>query len=168
MKLKITFFIVLAALLGLTISMCGSGSDSQKTADASVTSSPDNTGIKWYGYDDGMALGKKEGKKILINFYADWCTYCKKMDRETFSNKNVADYMNENFIPIKLNSDVEKQLSKEFRVNGLPTTFFMDQNGEKLLALPGYLDRTQFLACLEYVQSDSYRDMSFQQFMSKK
>lgn len=168
MKFKSVFFFAIAALLCIGTATCSSGSDSPKSTESSVNSNSDNTGIKWYGYDEGMAAGKKEGKKILINFYADWCTYCKKMDRETFSNSNVATYMNENFIAIKLNSDIEKQLSKEFRVGGLPTTIFIDPNGEKIMVLPGYLDRAMFLSCLEYIQSDSYREMPFKKFMSKK
>ena len=168
MKFKITFFVALAALLWIATSMCSSGADSPNAAETSMKSKPENTGIKWYGYDEGMAAGKKEGKKILINFFADWCTYCKKMDRETFSKSDVAAYMNENFISIKLNSDVEKQLSREFRVSGLPTTWFMDKDGEKIQAVPGYLNREMFLAYLKYIQSDSYRDMTFRTYMSKK
>ena len=135
---------------------------------SSAKSGSADTGIKWYGYDDGMAAGKKEGKKILISFYADWCTYCKKMDRETFSNSDVVAYMNENFIPIKLNSDIEKQLSKEYRVSGLPTTWFIDKDGEKIQGLPGYLDREIFMALLKYIQSDSYREVSFRKYLNRK
>jgi thioredoxin-related protein len=168
MKFKITVSVALAALLWITTSMCSSGTDSPNAAETSVKSTSENTGIKWYGYDEGMAIGKKEGKKILINFFANWCTYCKKMDRDTFSKSDVAAYMNEHFIAIKLNSDIEKQLSEEFRVSGLPTTWFVDKDGEKIQGLPGYLNREMFLAYLKYIQSDSYRNMSFRKFMSKK
>lgn len=37
--------------------------------------------IKWYSYDEGMALGKKEGKKIFLHFYADWCHFCTEMKK---------------------------------------------------------------------------------------
>ncbi len=166
MKFKITSFFALALLLWIATPMCGSGTDSRESVETSAKPASENNGINWYGYDDGMATGKKEGKKVLISFYADWCTYCKKMDRETFSDGEVATYMNENFIPIKLNSDIEKQLSKEFRVNGLPTTWFVDESGEKIQALPGYLSREMFLAFMKYIQSDSYRDISFRRYMS--
>ena len=104
MKFKITSFFALALFLWIATPMCGSETDSRKGAETSVKSASGSTGIKWYGYDDGMAAGKKEGKKILISFFADWCTWCKKMDRETFSDSDVAAYMNENFIAVKINS----------------------------------------------------------------
>lgn len=168
MKFKSTSLVALASFLWIATSMCSSGADSPNAAETSAMSASEKTAIKWYGYDDGMAAGKKEGKKILISFYADWCTYCKKMDRETFSKSDVAAYMNENFISIKLNSDIEKQLSREFRVSGLPMTWFLDEDGGKIQGLPGYLSKEMFLAYLKYFQSDSYRDMSFRTFLSKK
>lgn len=168
MKFKIALSVALAALLWITTSMCSSGTDSSNAAETSAKSTSKNTGIKWYSYDEGMAIGEKEGKKIMIHFFTGWCTYCKKMDRETFSKSEVASYMNENFISIRLNSEIEKQLSREYRVSGWPTTWFLDKDGKKTNVLPGYLNRKMFLAYLKYTQSDSYRDMTFNTFKKKK
>ena len=166
MKVKIALLAGIAALLWIAISVFSSGTNSRNGSEALSVSSPDTVGIKWYGYDEGMALGKKEGKKILLHFYADWCHYCKKMDSETFSKRDVADYMNRNFIPIRLNSDTETRLAQEYRVSGLPTTWFMDKDGERIQSLPGYLPREMFLAFLKYIHTDSYKTMSFQIFMN--
>jgi len=177
MRINNILLIFIAALLSVATPACSSGSDSQ---DAPAPSSgPDSqalpaalsgsqaesTGVSWVGYDEGMALGKKEGKKILINFYADWCGYCKKMNREIFTQSEPADFINQNFVPIRLNADIEQQLAEAYRVSGLPTTWFLDKNGEGILNIPGYLPKEMFMSYMKFVQTDSYQNMSFREFM---
>jgi thiol:disulfide interchange protein len=42
--------------------------------------------LKWYGWNEGYAKAVKEGKIVLVDAYTDWCGWCKKMDRDTYSN----------------------------------------------------------------------------------
>ena len=48
--------------------------------------SASSTGIEWHSYDDGMARGKFEKKKVFIHFTAAWCYYCGVMEKETFND----------------------------------------------------------------------------------
>ncbi|OQY04691.1 MAG: hypothetical protein B6I22_09050, partial [Desulfobacteraceae bacterium 4572_123] len=68
--------------------------------------------INWYDYEKGLTLGKNSNKKIMINFYGEWCRYCKKMEKETFAAAKVADYLNANFISIRINTDKNRELAK--------------------------------------------------------
>jgi thioredoxin-related protein len=165
MKANITRLIVITALMCITMPACSSGSDSQNEPAASTGTSTKTSGVSWIGYDEGMALGKTDGKKILINFYADWCGYCKKMNREIFSKGETADYINRNFIPVRINTDAEAQLAEAYRVSGLPTTWFLDKNGEGILNIPGYLPKEMFMSYMKFVQTDSYQSMSFREYM---
>ncbi len=155
--------LVIAALLCITIPACSSGSESQDAP--SPGASAGAAGVSWIGYDEGMALGKQEGKKILLHFYADWCGYCKKMDKEIFSLSEAADFINQNFVPIRVNSDNEPKLAEAYRVSGLPTTWFLDTSGEGILNIPGYLPKEMFISYMKFIQTDSYQHMSFRQFM---
>ena len=130
---------------------------------AAAGSAPD-AGIKWYGYGEGMALAKTNGKKILLYFHADWCGYCHKMDQDVFSKAEVATFMNQHFVPIKIDADVEKKLADEYRVTGLPTTWFMDGKGTPIQSLPGYLPKGTFLSYLKYIQTGSYATQTFRAF----
>jgi len=168
MKIKIIFLTVIAALLCITTPACSSDSDSQDAPALSPESTAAATGVSWVGYDEGMALGKKDGKKILLHFYADWCGYCKKMNKEIFSQSDAADFINQNFIPIRVNSDNEQQLAAAYRVSGLPTTWFLDKNGEGILNIPGYLPKEMFVSYMKFIQTDSYQSMSFREFMGVK
>jgi thioredoxin-related protein len=121
-------------------------------------------GVKWYNYAEGAALSKQEGKKMFLTFYADWCSYCHKMDKESFRNPEIADYLNRHFISVKANSDKEAKLSREFFVRGLPSNWFVDANGEKIAGQPGYIPPQQLLQLLRFIQSDSYKSMSLKEF----
>jgi thioredoxin-related protein len=121
--------------------------------------------IKWFNYEKGIAYGKHQGKKIFITFHADWCSYCFKMDKDTFSDAAVSAYLNRNFIPIRVNFDNEQQVAARYGVRSLPSNWFVDENGEKISNLPGYVSAERLLTILKYINTDSYKNQSFQSFL---
>ena len=131
--------------------------------DLSTTSASDE--IKWHAYKEGLALAKQEGKKIFVHFYADWCAYCKKMENETLKNSAVIDYLNQNFIPVRVNSDKDRDLARNYYIRGLPSTWFVSETGEKISSLPGYISAEMLLNALKFIHTDSYKKMSFKDFI---
>ncbi len=114
-------------------------------------------GIRWYSYDEGMTRAKSEGKKVFINFHADWCVYCKKMEKDTFAKSRVIDYLNDNFIAITVNTDKERKVAERYAVRGLPDNWFLDEKGERIGNRPGYITAKQFMKMLEMVHTDGYK-----------
>lgn len=49
-------------------------------------------------------------KKMFIDFYTSWCGWCVRMDKTTFSDPKVAEYINQNYIPVKFNAESRDQL----------------------------------------------------------
>ncbi len=84
----------------------------------------------------------KTSKKLLfVDFYTDWCGWCKKMDKEVFSLDKVANYYNSQFINLKINAENDelgKELAQKFRVDGFPTYIFIDSNAQVVTTLVGY------------------------------
>lgn len=111
--------------------------------------------IKWYSFDEGMAVGAAEGKKIYINFYADWCTYCKVMEREIFQNPAVILQLTKNFISIKVDSDKETKVTSMFRVQALPDNWFLSEKGEIIGRRKGYIPLDIFTKILKAVVAGS-------------
>ena len=124
--------------------------------------------VKWYNYEEGLTLGKKDSKKIFLYFWADWCTFCEKMEKETLSKPEISTYLNENFISVKVNSDKEQAIFAKYFSRGVPNSWFIDESGGKISNLPGYVPSKMFLPILKYIQTDSYKEMSFKDFSKTK
>jgi thioredoxin-related protein len=124
-------------------------------------------GIQWESYQKGVARGKAEKKKVFLSFYADWCQYCKIMEKETFQNSTVIAYINRNFIPIKVNSDKNKKTAIDFNITGLPSTWFLSEKGDRIGNRPGFIPAKEMLSLLKYIQSDSYLKMTFNTFLEE-
>ncbi len=124
-------------------------------------------GIKWYGYEEGRRQAVRSGKKIFLHFKADWCVYCTKMDKETFVSRPVVRYLNDNFVSIIIDVDRRKKIAAKYRVRPLPMTIFIDHDGAKLAGRPGYIEPERLLKLLQFFHTDSYKDMSFKDFLHK-
>ncbi len=156
------FMVALAFLTGLFCMQAGEG-----RAQEAVKTVATATTIKWYPYQDSLRVGKEEGKKIFLSFYADWCTYCVKMEKETFRDPEVVAYLNQYFISTKVNSDRQQNLARKYNVQGLPSTWFLAEDGEAIGNLPGYIPPKMLLKILGFVGTDSYKTMTFQQYLQK-
>ena len=127
MKLKTPGLIILLLLFSVFIFINASASPTQTKM------------IEWHSYDDGMARGKFEKKKVFLHFTAAWCYYCGVMEKETFKDPAIIASLNDNFIPIKVDFDKEAKTSAFYRVRGLPDTIFIAEDGQIIGRRPGYI-----------------------------
>ena len=163
MKTNRLTLIILTILIGLVSAKAG-----------------DKLEVKWRKFDAGVAEAKKANKKILIDVYTDWCKWCKKLDAEVYTDPKVVEYMNKNFIPIKMNGEskdkvnykgksmMEGELSQGFGVTGFPTIFFLDPNSEPINKLGSFVPADQFLPIIQYIGGDHYKKISFDEFTKQK
>lgn len=121
--------------------------------------------IDWQDYEQGLAKAQATGKHIFLYFHADWCTYCVKLKKTTFKNKAVLTYLRDNFISISVDTDKNTELSKQWKVKGLPTLWFLKPDNSKISSIPGYVDKKQFLNILKYIHTQSYDKLSFNEFL---
>ena len=136
--------------------------------------------LRWKSFDDGMAESKKSGKKVMIDVYTDWCGWCKKMDKDTYSDGTVADYLNKKYVTIKLNAEssnklqyqgksyTEQELAAAFGISGYPSIIFLSETGEAITVYPGYADAGQFKTVLSYIGEDHYKTTKFQDYVKKE
>jgi len=63
--------------------------------------------LQWFEYVEGYNKAKAENKILLVDAYTDWCGWCKVMDRETYTNADVIAALNQDFVCVKFNPEVE-------------------------------------------------------------
>lgn len=143
-------------------------------------------GVKWISFEEAVERSKDEPKKLLIDIYTDWCGWCKKMDREAYSNEKLASYINENFYPVKFNAEQKESIdfdghTFEFKSQGrrgvhelaaaltqnklsYPTTVFMDEKLRIIQPIPGYMDAKALDPIVKYIGSDVFKDTPWKEF----
>ncbi|HTF03067.1 MAG TPA: DUF255 domain-containing protein [Bacteroidia bacterium] len=62
-------------------------------------------GIHWYTLEQAQKLSDSIPRKIFIDFSTSWCSWCKKMDAETFANPVIAKYMDANYYCVKFDAE---------------------------------------------------------------
>ena len=97
-----------------------------------------------------LERARNEGKPVLVNFYADWCVWCKRLESTTLRDAKVASILHNKVVPLSLNVEGDgKELSNEYRVDGLPTIIVLDAGGREIGRIPGYVPPDSFLKRVE-------------------
>lgn len=94
---------------------------------------------------------EKEKRYIMVDVTADWCGWCKKMDATTFKNKEVAAYLKNNLVAVKVNTQQSggRAFADKYKVRGLPTIVYLDYEGNLMKSVPGFKTAKQLLLDLK-------------------
>ena len=144
--------------------------------------------VNWISWDQAVATvqGGSNDKKIFIDVYTDWCGWCKRMDKDTFQNPEVAAYMNENFLMVKLDGEQKEPIeyngkTYKFVPSGrkgyhelaaallqgrlsYPTVVFLDEELNMLSPVPGYQKPDAFLQIARYFGDNIYKEKDWQTY----
>ncbi|RKH91703.1 hypothetical protein D7Y21_01615 [Corallococcus sp. AB045] len=109
-------------------------------------------------FEQVLAAAKKEGRPVLIDFFADWCAACKELDRLTYPSTEVISQAEDSrFLTIKIDAtnseDRLDALMEQLGVEGLPTVAFVNPDGTVLTKprVTGFLEPVPFAAEMQKV-----------------
>ncbi|HEY4655387.1 MAG TPA: DUF255 domain-containing protein [Cyclobacteriaceae bacterium] len=142
--------------------------------------------VQWMSFEEAVAQSKKVKKKIFIDVYTDWCGWCKVMDKNTFSDPEIARVLNENFYPVKFNAEQREpvefaghtfrfiesgrsgyhELAASLLNNKLsyPSVVFLTENFEMIQPLPGFHKPDEFHKIIQYIGEDHFKSQSWNDF----
>lgn len=142
--------------------------------------------VKWYSFEEAVALSKENPRKIFIDVYTDWCGWCKKMDKSTFTDPVIADLLNNKFYAVKFNAESTKPIEFAGRtfVNegggrnphqlaaallqgkmSYPSAAYLTEDLQLLTAVAGYMTPKDLEPILDFFATDSYKTVSYQDFL---
>ncbi len=127
--------------------------------------------IKWMTMDEALEAQKKEAKPIFMDVYTDWCGPCKMLDKNTFNDPAVVEFISKNYYAVKFNAEGKEiinhkgikytnpgydeakkgrnsmhDFTKFLKVRGYPTMLIFDESGAVSRDLVGYRTAEQLLS----------------------
>jgi thioredoxin-related protein len=140
--------------------------------------------LNWMTIEEVNQAMKVQKRPILVDLYTDWCYWCKVMDKKTYTNKKVIEYLETRFYSIKLNAETREKVSWEgkvysfnpsYKTNDIalyftggqlayPTTVIIPPDGSGPQAIPGYLTPKDIEIILKYFGEDKYGKVSFEKY----
>jgi thiol:disulfide interchange protein DsbD len=102
--------------------------------------------------ENAMQQAKDNGKVVVVDMYADWCTACLEMEKDVFSNSDLKAYSNNiSFLQLDLteNTPAQQAFLSKYGVFGPPTLLFFSSNGDLINVRQGEMDLAQFNSMLQ-------------------
>jgi len=108
---------------------------------------------KWFDSpDEAAGVAARSGKMIVVSVGADWCHYCKKMDRETWTDGKVQQAIKQNYVPLKLTYERHHELLAVMQIKAFPTTLVFTSERKFLTKMEGYVDAEKMALLLEQIR----------------
>lgn len=164
---KISFLLIV--LLVLLVSSCASWGKRDTP-----------TTIEWVKLEQAQNRSAKDGKKILVHVYTDWCEFCKKLDDTVYPDSSVITSVSDMYHAVRLDAESDstirfnndeitmRQLTRSLGVRSYPTILFIDASGELLLQINGYMPVDDFKNMLAYIGEEAFTKTEFHEFAAQR
>jgi thioredoxin-related protein len=158
------------------------------TAKTQSSTVSDKSPVKWYTLQEAEKLFKQSPRPFFIDAYTDWCGWCKKMDKDTFTNSVISDILNNKYYPVKFDAEGKESVTflgttfindgKSGKAHQLavallkgqlayPTVVFLipQSDGKMILEpVPGYKEPKEMETMLSFFADKSYGTQKFEDF----
>jgi len=142
--------------------------------------------INWLSIEEAVVANQENPRKFIIDVYTDWCGWCKRMDATTFSDEDIASYINDNFHAVKLDGEHKEEIvlgDSRFKFVdsgrrgynelaavlldgrlGYPSVVYLNEKLERLTVSPGYKTVSDLQVELAFFAEEAYKETDFDTF----
>jgi len=146
----------------------------------------DETNVRWMTMEEAEQAQRIEPRKVVVDLYTDWCTWCVKMDNSTFKNPHIVKYLNEKFYAVKFDAEQKEDLNfrnKDYKYVrygkrgyhelaveltkgrlSFPTVVFLDEDMNNIQAIRGFQTSLRFEQIMTYFANDYHKKMPWQKY----
>ena len=148
--------------------------------------------IDWINFSEMQKKVKEKPKKVFIDIYTDWCGWCKVLDKKTYTQSHIIEYLNTNYYSVKFNAEQTQNITfagKEFKFIpsgrsgyhelaaaltegrlSYPMLVFVDEELNPITYVAGFQEADELMDILVYLNEDHYKqkDTSFKDFKKKR
>lgn len=140
--------------------------------------------LQWISLEEAEQKMKEEPRPLLIDLYTNWCGWCKVMDRKTYTNQELIQYLNTNFYTVKLNAETKAEVKwkgKTYKFNpsyktndiaialtngqlSYPTTVIIPSINDDPQPIAGMLEVNEMEMVTKYFAEKKYGNVSFDRY----
>jgi uncharacterized protein YyaL (SSP411 family) len=105
--------------------------------------------VQWRSWGpEALEEARKKNRLVLLSLSAVWCHWCHVMDETTYSNDEIIAYINEHFIPVRVDADLRPDIDSLYNQGGWPSTAILTPQGE-VISGGNYIPPEEMLARLK-------------------
>jgi thioredoxin-related protein len=144
--------------------------------------------VKWYTMNEALELHKKKPKKLIVDINTSFCSSCKVMNKTSFNDKKLAEYINENYYLVDFNAESKDSIvfnGSTFKNTGssnfpfhsltlaltmnrfnLPSTVVLDEKLQVLDVIPFYLPAKIVVPIVHYFGDNEYKSKMWDEYIT--
>lgn len=111
--------------------------------------------VRWqWSLENAKQLAGQTNRLVVVHFWADWCSPCKRMEQDVFSRPEVGTALEANYVAVKLHKDHFPATAREFGVTAIPADVIITPQGQVVERFQGYTDANQYVGRLNRVAAN--------------
>jgi thioredoxin-related protein len=146
--------------------------------------------VRWMSIEEALVKMRTEKRPIMVDVYTDWCGWCKVMDKNTFQDEEIAQSLNDQFYPVKLDGEHKANITLdgvtykfvESGRNGYhelaaillnkqlsyPSVVFLNEELQIITRVQGYQKPKDFRKIVQYIGTNAYKSISWKDYVEQQ
>lgn len=109
------------------------------------------------GMQEEINRAKAENKEILVFFFSKYCSYCTKMERDVLKSNEISKILQRDIVYLGVDVEKNSDTAIKFGIRGYPTTVLLNDKGELLARIVGYIKKDDFKVILRFLVGKHYK-----------